>query len=248
MGCHFLLQGIFLTQGSNLCLLHWQEGSLSLCHYSFKNGFKKVKKWITTFGENDFSFIKQWNAFCLLFTWSTWKQSWTILLSCTMFLLKIWQFLKASQIQRRFINFFSQQWIPLVVLHLHFSFKDHWTWLNKCLTFPSYALTTVLGYMDTLVKGYMDTLVNRENNHCLSGTVILWNYPGLGNLKRGCLSWLAAAWVRPSTSGHLFSHSEDAQMGPNFQRWVSPRDPKLFSHLVDEFLILIKLFCSISFT
>ena len=29
-GCHFLLQGIFLTQGSNLCLLHWQVGSLSL--------------------------------------------------------------------------------------------------------------------------------------------------------------------------------------------------------------------------
>ena len=23
MGCHFLLQGIFLTQGSNPCLLHW---------------------------------------------------------------------------------------------------------------------------------------------------------------------------------------------------------------------------------
>ena len=31
MGCHFLLQGIFLTQGSNpllLGLLHWQVGSL----------------------------------------------------------------------------------------------------------------------------------------------------------------------------------------------------------------------------
>ena len=31
MGCHFLLQGIFLTQGSNpgfLCLLLWQAGSL----------------------------------------------------------------------------------------------------------------------------------------------------------------------------------------------------------------------------
>ena len=31
VGCHFLLQGIFLTQGSNLrllCLLHWQVGSL----------------------------------------------------------------------------------------------------------------------------------------------------------------------------------------------------------------------------
>ena len=32
VGCHFLLQGIFLTQVSNshlLCLLHWQAGSLS---------------------------------------------------------------------------------------------------------------------------------------------------------------------------------------------------------------------------
>ena len=31
VGCHFLLQGIFPTQGSNLChlhLLHWQVGSL----------------------------------------------------------------------------------------------------------------------------------------------------------------------------------------------------------------------------
>ena len=35
VGCHFLLQGIFLTQGSNpslFCLLHWQEESFSLCH------------------------------------------------------------------------------------------------------------------------------------------------------------------------------------------------------------------------
>ena len=33
MGCHFLFQGIFPTQGSNLCLLcllHWQAGSLQL--------------------------------------------------------------------------------------------------------------------------------------------------------------------------------------------------------------------------
>ena len=33
MGCHALLQGLFLTQGLNLCLLHllhWQEGSLPL--------------------------------------------------------------------------------------------------------------------------------------------------------------------------------------------------------------------------
>ena len=26
VGCYFLLQGIFPTQGSNLCLLHWQVG------------------------------------------------------------------------------------------------------------------------------------------------------------------------------------------------------------------------------
>ena len=31
VGCHFLLQQIFLTQGSNPCLLHWQAGSLPLC-------------------------------------------------------------------------------------------------------------------------------------------------------------------------------------------------------------------------
>ena len=35
MGCHFLLQGIFSIQGSNLCLLHplhWQADSLPLGH------------------------------------------------------------------------------------------------------------------------------------------------------------------------------------------------------------------------
>ena len=30
VGCHFLLQGIFLTQGANLSLLHWQADSLPL--------------------------------------------------------------------------------------------------------------------------------------------------------------------------------------------------------------------------
>ena len=32
VGCHSLLQGIFLTQGSNLCLLHQQAGCLPLSH------------------------------------------------------------------------------------------------------------------------------------------------------------------------------------------------------------------------
>ena len=31
-GCRFQLQEIFLTWGSNLCLLRWQEGSLPLSH------------------------------------------------------------------------------------------------------------------------------------------------------------------------------------------------------------------------
>ena len=53
--CHFLLQGIFPTQGSNsglLHLLHWQADSLSLCHMRglphgkslvIENGCSKVR-------------------------------------------------------------------------------------------------------------------------------------------------------------------------------------------------------------
>ena len=33
VGCHFLLQGIFPTQRSNLCPLHGQAYSLPLCHF-----------------------------------------------------------------------------------------------------------------------------------------------------------------------------------------------------------------------
>ena len=32
VGCYSLLQGIFLTKGLNLCLLHWQADSLSPSH------------------------------------------------------------------------------------------------------------------------------------------------------------------------------------------------------------------------
>ena len=32
VGCHFLLHGIFPTQGSNLHLQHWQKDSLPLSH------------------------------------------------------------------------------------------------------------------------------------------------------------------------------------------------------------------------
>ena len=35
VGCHFLFQGLFLTQGLNPCLLHWQADSLPLSHLGF---------------------------------------------------------------------------------------------------------------------------------------------------------------------------------------------------------------------
>ena len=40
---HFLFQGIFPTQGLNLCLLHWQEDSLLLSHQGNSNKYMKVK-------------------------------------------------------------------------------------------------------------------------------------------------------------------------------------------------------------
>ena len=44
VGCHFLLQGIFLTQGLNPCFLHWQADSLPLRHLaSPMNCMKKSK-------------------------------------------------------------------------------------------------------------------------------------------------------------------------------------------------------------
>ena len=42
VGCHFLLQGIFLTQGLNPHLLHWQADSLHLVtrEAQFKNSWE----------------------------------------------------------------------------------------------------------------------------------------------------------------------------------------------------------------
>ena len=48
VGCHFPLEGIFMTQGSNPCLLHWQADSLPMSqlgsnYFPIKNKFKKFK-------------------------------------------------------------------------------------------------------------------------------------------------------------------------------------------------------------
>ena len=42
VGCHFLLQGIFLTQGSNSSLLHWQADSLLMSHQGNLNPHKLI--------------------------------------------------------------------------------------------------------------------------------------------------------------------------------------------------------------
>ena len=49
VGCHFLLQGIFLTQGSNprlLHLLHWQVDSLPLNHMGSPAYIKVCIRWL----------------------------------------------------------------------------------------------------------------------------------------------------------------------------------------------------------
>ena len=47
-GCHFLLQGIFLTQGLKLHLLHWQVDSLPLSHQGSPPPFfyKDISHWM----------------------------------------------------------------------------------------------------------------------------------------------------------------------------------------------------------
>ena len=44
-GTHFLLQGIFLTQGSNPHLLYWQADSLPLHHLGFFHARNPTKGW-----------------------------------------------------------------------------------------------------------------------------------------------------------------------------------------------------------
>ena len=42
VGCHFLFQGIFPTQGLNLSLPHWLTGSLPLCHQWNPSGSAEI--------------------------------------------------------------------------------------------------------------------------------------------------------------------------------------------------------------
>ena len=47
VGWHFLLQEVFLTQGSNLVLLHWQVDSLPLSHLgSPEDQYRSVNNYV----------------------------------------------------------------------------------------------------------------------------------------------------------------------------------------------------------
>ena len=61
-GCHFLLQGIFLTYGSKQRLLHWQVDSLPLCHIGLNKFFIRLWKFLiqkTTSGGKALSYLGQ---------------------------------------------------------------------------------------------------------------------------------------------------------------------------------------------
>ena len=64
VGCHFLLQGIFPTQGSNLHLLHWWADSLPLSHV----GSQKHR------GYTDQSRVNKWKLDSE--TWWGWTPGW----------------------------------------------------------------------------------------------------------------------------------------------------------------------------
>ena len=57
VGCHFLLQGIFLSQGSKLGLLHWQVILYHLSHQGSPELLQSSSEIISYFGS---SLIAQW--------------------------------------------------------------------------------------------------------------------------------------------------------------------------------------------
>ena len=52
VGCHFLLQGIFLTQGLNPHLLHWQSDSLPLNHQGITYLYLHSLNYVTIMVQN----------------------------------------------------------------------------------------------------------------------------------------------------------------------------------------------------
>ena len=77
VGCHFLFQGIFLIQGSNLHLLHWQADSLPLSHQRIPNILiHRMSK-----SARDFTVFSKWSVSNtlpspnLIDLWMYWKEN-----------------------------------------------------------------------------------------------------------------------------------------------------------------------------
>ena len=62
VGYHFLLQGIFLTQGSNQCLLYWQVDSLPLSHQGSPVLYFKTKQKAGWPSQTHICTSPQWHA------------------------------------------------------------------------------------------------------------------------------------------------------------------------------------------
>ena len=64
MGCHFLLQEFFLTQGLNPCLLHWQADSSPLSHLGSLRNMLAFFKAPVEILFPQFSSIVLWLVYC----------------------------------------------------------------------------------------------------------------------------------------------------------------------------------------
>ena len=62
VGCHFLLQGFFLTQGLNTCPLHWQADSLPLNHLPMQ------EMWVRSLGQKN-PLVKEMAAHFSILAW-----------------------------------------------------------------------------------------------------------------------------------------------------------------------------------
>ena len=116
VGCHFLLQGIFLTQGSNphlLCLLHWQADSLPLSHLI-----------INPLSDIWFANIVYLSVDCLFILWimSSDPQNFKIFMKMNLFFLLLFVSLMSSENPMskvmKLLSYFLLRVLLFWVLHL----------------------------------------------------------------------------------------------------------------------------------
>ena len=120
VGCHFLLQGIFLIQGSDLCLLHWQADSLPVSHLRIQSTYLFI-----------------WLGQVLAVTCGT--------LSCSMWNLVLW-----PEIEHGFpasgawsLSHWTIREVPIIVW-VHHILAVHFQWQSSRLTFYFVIVTAIV--------------------------------------------------------------------------------------------------------